>query len=118
MTLLLISLTQSPAAGEWKRVPAGWIAPEAGYWGTIEDGRDLLEAAETYYQENERWQAAYTDLRTEFLTTAEELKAQMANLEAQFSAERQAWKAEVDRGRSNAVLWMILAGAVGYAAGR
>jgi hypothetical protein len=52
------------------------------------------------------------------LTTAEDLKKQMAALESQLNTERGAWKAELARSRTNQLLWMIAAGAAGYMAGR
>jgi hypothetical protein len=99
-------------------VPEGWTTTEQGYFGTLPDGRDTLAALQTYRQTSERWKAAYSDLRTEFLTTAENLREQMAALEKQINNERRAWKAEVVRSRTNNLLWIILAGGIGYAVGR
>jgi hypothetical protein len=73
---------------------------------------------QTYRQTSERWEAAYSDLRTEFLTTAGGLKQQMAALEEQINNERQAWKAEVSRSRANMILWIAAVGAAGYLVGR
>jgi hypothetical protein len=73
---------------------------------------------QTYRQEGETWKAAYSDLRREFLTTTEDIKKQMTALEGQINKERGAWKAEIVRSRTNNLLWIILAGGVGYAAGR
>jgi hypothetical protein len=88
----------------------------------LEDGRDALAALQTYRQTSERWKAAYSDLRTEFITSNEEIKNRMADFAAQLNGEREAWKAEIKRSRANALIWIIVAGgvggAVGYAAGR
>jgi hypothetical protein len=77
-----------------------------------------LAALQTYRQTSERWKAAYSDLRTEFLTTTEDIKKQMTALEGQLNNERKAWKAEIVRSRTNNLLWIVLAGGIGYAAGR
>ncbi|GHV34409.1 hypothetical protein FACS1894187_04900 [Synergistales bacterium] len=73
---------------------------------------------QTYRQTGERWKAAYSDLRTEFLTTADDLKKQMAELNEQFGNERAAWKKEAARSRTSNILWIIVAGVAGYAVGR
>jgi hypothetical protein len=99
-------------------VPEGWTTTEPGYFGTLQDGRDTLAALQTYRQTSERWKAAYSDLRTEFLTTTEDIKAQMAKMETQINAERKAWRAEIVRSRTNMLLWIAVAGGIGYAAGR
>jgi hypothetical protein len=78
----------------------------------------MLTALQTHRKTSERWKAAYTDLRTEFLTTTGDIKKQMAELEKQIDGERKAWKAEIVRSRTNNLLWIVLAGGIGYAAGR
>jgi hypothetical protein len=103
-------------------VPLGWTATEPGYFGTLEDGRDTLAALQTYRQTSERWKAAYSDLRTEFLTTTEDIKKQMTALEEQINSEREAWKKEVAKAETKgfwSTFWTILgAGGLGYAVGR
>jgi hypothetical protein len=99
-------------------VPENYMTTEPGYFGTLEDGRDTLAAIQTYRQTGERWKAAYSDLRKEFLTTTDEIKKQMTALEGQINNERRTWKAEIVRSRTNTLLWMVLAGGIGYAAGR
>jgi hypothetical protein len=54
----------------------------------------------------------------EFTTTMEDIKSQMADLEEQLNSERRAWRAEMARARTNNLLWIFLAGGIGYAAGR
>lgn len=119
LTLWLAASTLScPSFADWKLVPAGWTTEEQGYFGTLQDGRDTLAALQTYRQTSERWKAAYSDLRTEFLTTTEDIKRQMVDLQGQLNNERKAWKAEIVRSRTNTLLWVVLAGGLGYAAGR
>jgi hypothetical protein len=111
------STLNSPCFADWQTVPAGWTATEPGYFGTLADGRDTLAALQTYRQTGERWKAAYSDLRTEFIKTTEEIKEKMAELEEQINAERRAWRAEVSRGRANSLLWIAAAGGIGFLAG-
>ncbi|GHV45743.1 hypothetical protein FACS1894204_05690 [Synergistales bacterium] len=119
LTALLVSLTlSSPCGAEWKVVPAGWTSEEAGYFGTLEDGRDTLAALQTYRLTAQRWEAAHEDLRAEFVRNSEQVKADIIALEAQINEERKAWKAEVARARTRNVIWVVLAGAAGYAIGR
>jgi hypothetical protein len=99
-------------------VPEGWTTTEQGYFGTLQDGRDTLAAIQTYRQTSERWKAAYADLRTEFVTTTDDIKKQMAALGDQLNNERKAWKAEVARSKGSTWFWIAVAGGVGYAAGR
>lgn len=119
LTMLLMASTLScPSFADWKLVPAGWTAAEPGYFGALNDGRDTLAALQTYRQTSERWKAAYSGLRTEFLTAAGDIKKQMAKLEDQLNNERKAWKAQAVRERTNKLLWIALAGGIGYAIGR
>jgi hypothetical protein len=61
-------------------------------------------------------------LRREFLTTTEEIRAQMEDLAGQINGEREAWKAAAARARTGNFwrgVWVVLgAGVAGYAAGR
>ena len=58
------------------------------------------------------------DLRRELVTSAEENVRRLDALERQLSEERAAWRAEVWKAKSTALLWVILAGGIGFAAGR
>ena len=119
---LILWLTGStlslPSFAEWKAVPEGYTTTEPGYFGTLQDGRDTLAALQTHRQTSERWKAAYSDLRTEFLTTTEDIQKQMKALETQINNERKAWKAEIARGKTNTLLWIAVAGGIGYAIGK
>jgi hypothetical protein len=91
---------------------------EAGYFGTLDDGKDTLAALQTYRQTSERWKAAYEDLKREFTATAEGIQNQVDALESQIDVERKAWKSAVASGQTN-VLWVILgAVTVVFAVGR
>jgi hypothetical protein len=87
-----VSLTPSwPCGAEWKTVPAGWTATEAGYFGTLEDGRDTLAALQTYRLTSERWRAAHQDLYDEFVKNSRQVQRDIKALEAQINKERSAW---------------------------
>ena len=58
------------------------------------------------------------DLRRELVTSAEENARRLDALEHQISEERTAWRAEVRKARGTALLWVVLAGGIGFAAGR
>ena len=58
------------------------------------------------------------DLRKELVTSAEENVRRLDALERQLSEERAAWRAEVRKAKSTALLWAVLAGGIGFAAGR
>ena len=97
-----------PASGAWQYVPRGWIAPDAGYWGTEQDGRDTLEALRTYREEATAWENAYNALKAEFDTLRAELDLKFASLEKSLNAEREAWKGEVRKAK--APRWGVFAG--------
>jgi hypothetical protein len=120
LCLLIASLTGSTlswprsARADWQTVPAGWTATEPGYFGTIADGRDTLAALQTYRETSERWKAAYSDLRTEFITSTEEINKKIAGLEEQLNNERKAWQAEANKNP----IWGAVGIIVGLLAGR
>jgi hypothetical protein len=94
------------------------MSEEAGYFGTLEDGRDTLVAIKTYRLQSERLEVAYQDLHKEFVRNSEQVKADIKVLEEQINKERKAWKAEVARARTRSVIWVVLAAGAGYATGR
>ena len=96
---LTVSMMSLPASGAWQYVPRGWIAPDAGYWGTEQDGRDTLEALRTYREEATAWENAYNALKAEFDTLRAELDLKFASLEKSLDKERKAWKGEVRKAK-------------------
>ena len=118
MMSLVVLFPSLSYGAEVQHVPAGWIAPAQGYYLTEPAGRDVLSALQSRRQTGEAWERAYGDLRTEFLTATDEMRAQLKAIENNLNAERQAWRAEIRKARSEKWLWMIGAAAVGYAAGR
>lgn len=118
MTLLLIYLTPSLACGEWKTVPAGWTTPEPGVWGDMSTARDTAAALTSRREEAKAWKVAVQDLRKELVTSAEENARRLDVLEKQFATERAAWRSETRKAKGTALLWVILAGGLGFAMGR
>ena len=92
-------MTSLPCGAEWRFVPAGWTAPEPGYWGTEAAGRDTLSALRTYREERDTWRQGYEELqsRTEEMVTAWE--ARIRALEDSISEEREGWKRELRRAK-------------------
>lgn len=99
-------------------MPQGWTTPEPGVWGDLETARDTAAALQSRRKERDTWKAAVQDLRKELTTSAEENARRLDALERQISEERTAWRAEVRKSRSTALLWAILAGGIGFAVGR
>jgi F0F1-type ATP synthase membrane subunit b/b' len=95
-------------------VPAGYTTPSEGYYGTVQDGRDTLEALAVRREERDAWRAAYQDLRAELASTTEEMRGKLAKLETQINAERQASRAAARRN----VVTLLLVGAGAYIVGR
>ena len=119
LTLLLLALCPSLSySAEVTHVPAGWITPEQGYFLTEQAGRDVLSALQSRREESEAWQSAYSDLRTEFLTTSSELREQIMAVQDSISEERKAWQAELRQARGQNILWLLVAVGAGYAVGR
>ena len=96
---LMVSMMSLPASGAWQYVPRGWTAPDAGYWGTEQDGRDTLEALRTYRESSEAWEKAYNALHGEFDTLRLELDEKFASLKDSLNLERKAWKGEVRKAK-------------------
>ncbi|HCL78927.1 MAG TPA: hypothetical protein DIC53_03045 [Synergistaceae bacterium] len=96
---LMVSMASSPASAAWKYVPEGWTTPDAGYFGTEQDGRDTLEALRTYREEATAWEAAYNALKAEFDTLRAELDMKFAALEKSLDKEREAWKGEIRKAK-------------------
>ena len=99
-------------------MPQGWTTPEPGVWGDLETARDTVAALQSRRKERDAWRAAVQDLRRELVTSAEENVRRLDALERQLSEERAAWRSEVRKAKGTALLWVVLAGGIGFAAGR
>ena len=104
---LMVSMMSLPASA-WQYVPRGWTTPDAGYFGTEQDGRDTLEALRTYREEATAWENAYNALKAEFNTLRAELDLKFAALEKSLDKERKAWKGEVRKAKGPG--WGVFAG--------
>lgn len=93
-------MTSSPASAAWKYVPEGWTTPDAGYFGTEQDGRDTLQALRTYREERDAWQRAFEDSRDENRTFQEKMEQRFTALEESLEAERARWKREIHKARA------------------
>lgn len=80
--------------------------------------RDTAAALKARREERDAWLAAVQDLRKELATSAEENARRLDTLERQFTEERAAWRSETRKAKSTALLWAVLAGGIGFAAGR
>ena len=99
-------------------MPQGWTTPEPGVWGDMDTARNTVAALQARRKERDAWRAAVQDLRKELVTSAEENARRLDALERQISEERAAWRAEVRKAKGTALLWAVLAGGIGFAAGR
>ena len=99
-------------------MPQGWTTPEPGVWGDLKTARDTAAALQSRRKERDAWRAAVQDLRKELVTSAEENVRRLDALEHQIAEERTAWRAEVRKARSMALLWVVLAGGIGFAVGQ
>lgn len=114
MALLLVLMMSLPSGAAVRYVPMGWASPEPGYWLAEHDGRDLLAAVRTYRQEAAEWEWAAREMEMTVQEFQADADQRLAELEAQFNAERRAWRAE----QRKAWLYVALAGGIGYLIGR
>jgi len=105
-------------SAEVSYVPAGWTTPVQGYFLEEAAGRDVLVALQSRRETSERWEAAYTDLSSEFKTTTDQLRVEVTELNEQFRRERNAWRAEVSRQKIWNIASPVIAVGVGIAIGR
>jgi hypothetical protein len=110
-------MTSSSSFAEWKYVPKGWIAPEAGFWGNETDGRDTLTLIRAYRVESQAWEKAYENLKGEILSHQKTTKEQLEDLKMQLDEERKAWKEEIQSDQAKNKLYILLALGVGYVVG-
>lgn len=103
-----------PSGATVRYVPMGWTSPEPGYWLAEHDGRDLLAAVRTYRQEAAEWEWAAREMEMTVQEFQADADQRLAQLEAQFNAERRAWRAE----QRKTWLYVALAGGIGYLIGR
>ena len=117
-TLFLTLSMRSYAYGEWRLVPKGYITEEAGYFGNQSDMAEAVTALQSRREERDHWRAAYSDLRTEFITTTEEQNKKLAVLADEINNVNKAWKAAIAGSRSGNWILPALFGILGFAVGR
>lgn len=84
----------------------------------MDTARDTAATLQSRRKERDAWRAAVQDLRRELVTSAEENARRLDALERQLSEERAVWRAEVRKAKGTVLLWAVLAGGIGFAAGR
>lgn len=87
-------------------------------FGDFGTARDTAEALRSTRQERDSWKAAVQDLRRELTMSAEENRLRLSALEKEFADERAVRKKEIRRERERSLLLILIAGGMGYAAGR
>lgn len=84
----------------------------------MDTARGTAAALQSRRKERDAWRAAVQDLRRELVTSAEENARRLDALKRQLSEERAAWRAEVRKAKGTALLWVVLAGGIGFAIGQ
>ncbi len=101
-------MTSSSSFAEWKYVPKGWIAPEAGYFGSEQDGRDTLVTIQTYKEQSKAWETAFETQAAENKKFQGQINERIALLEQVLNEEREAWKKSLIRAKAPG--WGVFAG--------
>ena len=123
LCLTTICLTCSPAfsaSGEQKndivdalRVYPGWMARDKGFFLTDLAMKDTIEGWETARKEADIRQQALEALRDEITAQQADLKRQLAELQNEIAAERRLWRGRVRRGKTQGLVYGVLAGFAG-----
>lgn len=111
--MLLLSLMPScQSSADFKSVPEGWTAPEAGYWTDSDSARDTLSALKYYRQRGDMWERSYQELKETTETTIEQLEARVNAVEEALGTERAVWAKAVAaaKAKSRAPRWGFFAG--------
>ena len=118
--LMMSCLTCSPACSQTTensidalRVPKGWTAPAAGYYLSDSAMRDTVSGWTTARKEADIRQQALEALRDEVKAQQADLKRQLAELQHEIAAERRLWRGRVRRGKTQGLIYGVLAGFAG-----
>ncbi|GHS88623.1 hypothetical protein AGMMS49957_10460 [Synergistales bacterium] len=118
MILLVLLTTSSAYGGEVIRVPQGWQAPTEGYFMDRPAAEEVGIALQERRLKMWTFEAAHQDLRAELIPKVETLERQLKDITDRLNNERTVWKKEVVRSKTSNILWIIAAGAAGYAVRR
>ena len=120
LCLLTICLTCSPACCQSTekdidalRVLPGWTAPARGYYLTDAAMRDTIAGWTTAKNEANIREQALIALRDEITAQQADLKRQLAELQHEIAAERRLWRGRVRRGKTQGLVYGVLAGFAG-----
>jgi C4-dicarboxylate-specific signal transduction histidine kinase len=94
-------------------VPKGWTAPAAGYYLSNSAMRDTVSGWTTARKEADIRQQALEALRDEVKAQQADLKRQLAELQHEIAAERRLWRGRVRRGKTQGLIYGVLAGFAG-----
>ena len=121
--LMMSCLTCSPAccqtgdvttpAADALRIHPGWTAPAAGYFLTDAAMRDTIAGWTTAKQQADIREQALIALREEITAQQADLKRQLAELQSEIAAERRLWRSRVRRGKTQGLVYGVLAGFAG-----
>ena len=95
------------------RVLKGWTAPTPGYFLTDAAMRDTVAGWTTAKQEAGIRQQALEALREEITAQQADLKRQLAELQHEIADERRLWRRRVRRGKTQGLVYGVLAGFAG-----
>lgn len=117
---MTICLTCSPACCQSTekdidalRVLPGWTAPAKGYYLTDAAMRDTIAGWTTAKNEANIREQALIALRDEITAQQADLKRQLAELQNEIAAERRLWRGRVRRGKTQGLVYGVLAGFAG-----
>ena len=95
------------------RIHAGWTAPAAGYYLTDTAMRDTVAGWTEARKIADVRQQALEALRDEVKAQQADLKRQLAELQHEIAAERRLWRGRVRRGKTQGLIYGVLAGFAG-----
>lgn len=114
LTCLLLCWTSTARADvDALRVRAGWVAPQAGYFLTPPAMRDTIAGWTEAKKIADVRQQALEALREEIRLQQADLRRQLAELQSEIDAERRHWRSRVRRGKTQGVVFGLLAGFTG-----
>ena len=123
LCLTMICLSCSPACcqtgdantlvADALRIHPGWTAPAKGYYLTDTAMRDTIAGWTTARREADIRQQALEALRDEITAQQADLKRQLAELQHEIAAERRLWRGRVSRGKTQGLVYGVLAGFAG-----
>lgn len=118
MTLCLIcslacSTSTARADVDAVRVLKGWTAPAPGYFLTDAAMRDTIAGWTEAKRIADVRQQALEALRDEITAQQADLKRQLAELQHEIADERRLWRSRVRRGKTQGLVYGVLAGFAG-----